>query len=190
MKTRRPNFRIEEYFDGRLKAWGVFQDRFGRLRRQFEVDIYGSTSATDIRLEERFVYDDGEREERTWTIRTVGRNGYEGETEGVIGKASGEVDGNTFHWTYRFALTVGKRTISTKFDDWMFLQTNGILINRASVFKFGMLLGQATIVFDRNQYGLADAEDNAASKDEPGPDASPNVLALPVRQRETIAQPH
>jgi hypothetical protein len=40
--VREPRFRIEEYFPGRTRAWGIFQDRFGRLRRQFTVDIDGT----------------------------------------------------------------------------------------------------------------------------------------------------
>ena len=40
-KNTTPEFPLEEYFDGNLEAWGIFEDRFGNLRRQFRVEING-----------------------------------------------------------------------------------------------------------------------------------------------------
>jgi hypothetical protein len=34
-----------------------------------------------------------------------------------------------------------------KFDDWMFLQPGGVLLNRARMSKFGVELGQVTLSF-------------------------------------------
>jgi len=42
---REPRFVLEEYFAGKTKAWGIFQDRFGTLRRQFTVDIMATGTA-------------------------------------------------------------------------------------------------------------------------------------------------
>ena len=49
-----------EYFSGQSRAWGLFEDRFGKVRRQFSVDIEGRVSGDTLTLEEDFVYDDGE----------------------------------------------------------------------------------------------------------------------------------
>ncbi len=37
------------------------------------------------------------------------------------------------------------------FDDWMFLQPDGILINRAKVRKWGFELGSVTLFFRRDE---------------------------------------
>ena len=37
-----------------------------------------------------------------------------------------------------------------KFDDWLFLQEDGVLLNRASIKKFGIELAVVTISFSRN----------------------------------------
>jgi len=144
---REPKFAIEEYFAGRTKAWGIFQDRFGTLRRQFEVDIDGSWDGETLTLVENFLYDDGEREQRTWRIKKHGEHLYEGEADDVIGIAKGRAYGNAVNWTYRFALKVGEGTWNVKFNDWLFLQADGVLINKAEVTKFGIKLGEVTIAF-------------------------------------------
>jgi hypothetical protein len=144
---REPRLVLEEYFAGQTKAWGIFQDRFGRLRRQFEVDIEGSWDGRTLTLVEDFRYDDGEEERRIWHITKLDDNTYEGEAEGVIGVAHGQAYGNALNWVYRFALKVGDDTWNVGFDDWLFLQSDGMLINRAEVTKYGIELGEVTLVF-------------------------------------------
>lgn len=145
-----PRFRLEEYFDGKSRAWGIFEDRFGSLRRQFTVDIDGSWDGEVLTLVEDFVYDDGELEQRIWTIRPVGENGYEGSADGVVGTAIGSAYGNALNWQYHFDLAIGERTLNVHFDDWMFLQPDGeTMINRARVSKWGIEVGTASIFFQR-----------------------------------------
>lgn len=144
---KEPRLVLEDYFLGRSKAWGIFQDRFGTLRRQFEVDIEGRMEDGTLVLVEDFLYDDGERERRVWRIERTGEHGYRGTADGVIGVAEGEAYGNALNWTYRFALKVGEGTWEVTFDDWLFLQSDGMLINRAEVRKFGLLLGEVTLAF-------------------------------------------
>jgi len=160
---REPRFLIEDYFAGKTRAWGIFQDRFGTLRRQFVVDIDGSWDGETLTLVEDFVYDDGETEQRTWTIRKTGAHSYEGRADGVIGIAEGESYGNVLNWRYRFALKVGDGTWNVHFDDWMFLQDNGVMINRAEVSKFGFELGEVTIAFSKDPAAAAAAAGKAAS---------------------------
>ena len=60
---------IEDYFNGKTKAWGMFEDRFGNVRKQFSVQIDGRWDGKALRLEENFTYSDGELEKRIWTIK-------------------------------------------------------------------------------------------------------------------------
>ena len=41
-----------DYFEGHTLAWGLFEDRFGKLRRQFRVDITGTVDGDTLVLEE------------------------------------------------------------------------------------------------------------------------------------------
>jgi hypothetical protein len=154
-----PQLRLETYFDGRTEAWGVFRDRAGNLRRQFTVTIDGDWDGQRLILDEHFLYADGLTERRVWTIRPVGADGYEGTAADVEGVAVGRVQGNTLVWNYELRLPVGGRTWTVDFDDRMYLQPDGVLINHATVRKFGIRVGEAVIVFRR--------QPEAASEDTP-----------------------
>ena len=148
---RQPHLLIEDYFVGNTRAWGLFQDRFGTVRRQFQVDINGTWDGKTLTLVEDFAYDDGRTEQRVWRIDKIGDHGYRGSAEGVIGVAQGTAFGNALHWTYRFALKVGNRTWPVSFDDWLFLQDDRVLINRATIRKFGLRLGDLTMLFLKSE---------------------------------------
>jgi hypothetical protein len=140
-------FVLEDYFKGQTTAWGVFQERNGTLIRQFKVDITGTWDGNILTLDERFDYADGAKEQRIWKIRKTGANSYEGTAGDVRGVARGLVQGNQLSWTYDVDLKIGDRTVLVTFDDRMWLQPDGVLINRAKVKKFGIVFGEATIVF-------------------------------------------
>ncbi len=142
-----PTLKLEEYFLGDLKAWGMFHDRFGNLRRQFVVDIEGRLDGGELVLRESFVYDDGETQQRVWRIRALGDGRYEGRADDVVGVAAGTVRGNALNWTYRLDLKVGDGTWRVSLDDWMFLQSDGMMLNLATVSRWGFDIGMVTIAF-------------------------------------------
>ncbi len=151
----KPEFLIERYFSGTTKAWGIFEDRFGRLRRSFTVDIVGEWDGEALTLTEDFLYDDGETERRVWRIRKLADGRYEGRAGDVVGVAEGRAAGRALNWRYTLALKVGDSTWNVRFDDWMFLQDGDVVINRARVSKFGFTIGEVTLFFRKP--GAADA---------------------------------
>lgn len=146
-KDTEPQLAIQSYFVGKTQAWGLFEDRFGRLRRQFTVDITGAWDGKELVLDERFHYSDGEKDQRIWRIIKTSNNTYEGKAADVIGVARGESYGNALNWQYDMDLKVSDSTLRVHFDDWMFLQPGGVLLNRAKVTKFGVEIGEVTLVF-------------------------------------------
>ena len=143
-----PKLVLENYFSGNLEAWGLFHDRFGNLKRQFRVKIVGKINdQSQLVLDESFLYDDGETENRVWTIDILGDGKYQGRADDVIGVANGIAVGNALNWKYELLLNVKDNKIKVSFDDWMFLQDRNILINRAEVKKFGINIGVVTITF-------------------------------------------
>ena len=147
---RAPEFDLFAYFEGRSRAHGIVEDRFGRLRREFTVDLVGRLDGSDMfRLDEDFAYADGATERRSWRIRRVGEGRFEGRADDVDGAAEGRAAGNALHWRYRLNLPVGGRVWTVDFDDWMFLQPDGVLINRARLSKWAIAVGEVTLVFRR-----------------------------------------
>lgn len=146
-KESEPKLTLFDYFKGKTSAWGIFEDRFGNVRRQFQVDIEGRINGNEMTLDERFNYNDGEKDQRIWRIRKTGDQTFVGEADDVIGIAKGEVQGNALNWTYDLNLKVGDRSYKVHFDDWMFLQSDGVMINRARLSKWGFDIGEVTLFF-------------------------------------------
>ena len=153
-----PTLKLEDYFAGQTKAYGLFRDRFGDVRRQFTVKIDGDwdPETRTLTLDERFSYRDGETDRRVWTIEKTGPHGYQGTAGDVPGTAKGEAYGNAFNWTYQVDLKVDGSTYRVTFDDWMFLQEDGILLNTADVTKWGFEVGTVTIAFRQIDGGGGD----------------------------------
>jgi hypothetical protein len=147
---KQPALKIEEYFAGQTRAWGVFEDRFGTLRREFTVDITGAWKGDEFELDERFLYADGETDRRVWRLKRTGPDAWEGRTEDADGVALGREAGNAFNFGYYLNMKVGDGRWRVRFDDWMFLQPDGVLINRAYVYRWGIQIGSVTIVFRRS----------------------------------------
>jgi len=144
---RGPTLVLEDYFAGTTTAWGLVEDRFGKVRRQFRVTIVGRRTADGIELDETFRYDDGGSDHRVWSVTRLGKSRYSGTAHDVVGAALGRAAGPALSWRYRLRLRIGRRTWTVAFDDWMLLQGDGVLINRAILRKWGIRLGQVTLFF-------------------------------------------
>lgn len=144
-----PSFILEDYFAGRTHAWGMFVDRFGNVQRQFSVDIRGEFGNGQLVLTEDFAFDDGERSQRIWRITPFGEGRYSGTADDVVGTAEGEVTGNRLRWSYDLNLPIGQRVWCVHLDDMMLLQDDQVLLNRASMSKYGVNLGEIIICFQK-----------------------------------------
>lgn len=148
-KATTPEFVLEDYFLGKTMAYGVFENRSGEIVSQFKVTINGRVEGDTLILDEDFVYKSGKTEKRLWKVKILPDGRYEGTTDGVVGIATGERAGNAFNWEYVFDLPVDDTTYRLKFDDWMFLQDDGVMINRAFVTKWGFNVGSVTLSFHK-----------------------------------------
>lgn len=145
-----PRLDLFHYFKGKTKGYGIVQDRSGTLTRQFVVNITGTVdSSGSLILFEEFDWSDGEASTRTWMLTKNGEHKLSGEADDVVDTAAGMLYGNVLNWRYQMSLTVDDSTWKIKFDDWMFLVTDEILINRATMSKFGFTVGEVTIVFQK-----------------------------------------
>jgi hypothetical protein len=67
----------------------------------------------------------------------------------VVGEATGQVSGNAFRWGYTLALPVDGRVWNVDFDDWMYLMDDRVMLNKATMSKWGVKLGEVTLSFTR-----------------------------------------
>lgn len=146
-----PEFNFKQFFNGKLKAYGVVQDFKGELTRKLVVDMNAYWDGNKGTIEEDFVYDDGETQRRVWNIILNDDNTLTGTANDVLGTAQGKSSGSVFHWTYSLSLKVDDSEIEVNFDDWMYLVTQSRLINRTAIDKFGVEVGEVTLVIEKVQ---------------------------------------
>ena len=146
-KNKEPRLIIEEYLSGNVKAWGVLQNRSGKVTRQFNADLNGTWDGNKLVLKEKFNWDDGEIQDREWVINKIDENNYEGTAGDVVGKAIGYSYGPAFKFEYVLLVPVKGRELKITFDDWIFKQDDRVAINRATMTKFGFKVAELTVVF-------------------------------------------
>ncbi|MFZ9440106.1 MAG: DUF3833 family protein, partial [Hylemonella sp.] len=61
--------------------------------------------------------------------------------------AGGQTSGNAFQWAYTLSLPVDGKEYEVQFDDWMYLVDDKVMLNRATMRKFGIRLGEVTLSF-------------------------------------------
>lgn len=146
-----PAFLPEDYFAGTVRAWGLFQDRSGTIKRQFVVDIIGTwdDATRTLTLDESFRYSDGEAEKRIWTIRKIDDHRYTGTAGDVVGTAAIKRFGQALNLKYDLKLQVGDSDWVLRFDDWLLRQDDDVVVNVADVTKFGITVGRLSVFFMR-----------------------------------------
>lgn len=152
---QQPALNLEHFFSQPVKAWGMFQKRSGEVVKRFEVNIVSRREGNNLILDERFQYSDGTRQRRVWTLTPEGQGRWSGRADDVVGVAQGQIAGNTLHWRYRLNLPVDGSTYEMSMDDWMFLMDEDTLINRTTMSKFGVEVGQVTLFFRRQSPGAS-----------------------------------
>jgi len=150
-KDSAPKADIKDYFNGPIKAWGIVQDWRGRVVNRFDIDMVGAWEGDTGTLTEHFTYYDGKTQKRIWTIRKLGENSYEGTASDIIDKATGETSGSAARWSYVMDLPVSDTTYRLRFDDWMWVMNDGVLINRSYIKKFGITVSELTIFMQKQK---------------------------------------
>lgn len=145
----RPLLELDRYFTGRVLAHGVFQKRNGAVARRFTVVMDCHWEGNQGVLDEAFTYSDGTTERRIWRLTKHADGRYTGRADDVVGEAQGQTSGNAFRWNYTLRLPVDGKEYEVQFDDWMFLVDDRVMLNRATMSKFGVTLGEVLLSFTK-----------------------------------------
>ena len=146
-KDKKPRLIIEEYLAGEVKAWGILQNRSGKVTRQFSATLNGKWDGAQLILDEIFNWDDGEIQNRQWKINKIDEHHYDGTAGDVVGTAKGYSYGPAFKFEYVLLVPVKGKEIKITFDDWIFKQDDRVAINRATMTKFGFKVAELTVIF-------------------------------------------
>ncbi|MCY4154747.1 MAG: DUF3833 domain-containing protein [Gammaproteobacteria bacterium] len=145
-----PTFKLEDYFNGPIKVWGIVQDRSGNVVNRFDADMVGRWEGDEGVLDEVFTYyDSGKIQRRKWEITKIDELHYQGKAGDIIGIAAGTAHGNAIYWTYEMDVPVRDTSYRLKFDDWMWAMNDGVVVNRSYMKKFGIRVAELTIFMQK-----------------------------------------
>lgn len=150
-KITNDQFDIFQFLEGETIAYGLFEDRFGNLKKRFDVRFFGEWRGQDFVLEEDFRYDDGVTEERVWILQRSDGTAFTGTCDDSRSGATGTVAGVSSRMGYTFELAVNGKRITVSMDDRMHAMTDDIVLNRATMRKWGIRLGEIAIVLMKGE---------------------------------------
>jgi len=142
-------FVLEEDLLGRTIARGQFRAINGTVRG-FTATLNGTFDGRTMTLVEDFVYDDGERDRKTWVLDRVSPGRYVGTREDVVGEAVGFQDGNAFRLEYNVRLPSenGEGRV-VRFRDVIVNTPDGRILNRATVGLYGLRVARVELTMER-----------------------------------------
>jgi len=139
----------EDFFSGDLKASGMFIDRFGNIQKRFSADVSCEPANDGFVLNEHFTFDDGKTETRIWQIKRTSERNFVGTTDDVKDSAKGTLTNIGLLWRYDFYLELFGKRVLVNFNDKMIMQSADVVLNHATITKFGFKLGELFISFHR-----------------------------------------
>jgi len=145
-----PTMVVEEFFNGSLKAHGIVKDRRGKVTRYFNASINANWVDGVGTLDEVFKFDDGEEQTRIWKLVRDESGNYVGSANDVIGSSTLEVSGNSLFLDYVLRIPYDDGTLDLNIDDRMYLVSDRVLINESVMTKWGIKVGQITLVIEKN----------------------------------------
>jgi hypothetical protein len=150
-RETQPKFDMQQFFNGKLTAYGMVQNRQGEVIRRFRVDMVGSWEGNRGTLDEQFYYHDGEQQQRTWHIEKTQDGRFIGNADDVVEPAQGRNEGFALNWKYSLKIKIDGDFWEIDFNDWMYLIDEHRLINRAEMSKWGFKVGEVTLWIEKHQ---------------------------------------
>ena len=148
-KSQAALFDFTGIFLGQSSAEGLFEDRKGRVKRRFSVDINGYWQDEKFFLDESFVFDDGETDKRLWKLTFSDDGTFAADCPDAPEPGAGVLQPGSAVLKYKFDLKHNGKTYRVDFVDTFVPLGADTVINRAIMSKWGITLGQVTIVLKK-----------------------------------------
>jgi len=146
-----PQLQLTEFFQGSSEAIGVMHDWRGRQSLRFVAELCGQWQGDRGDLYEIFNFSDGRIDKRHWQLTQQPDGSVKGTAEDVVGEARGQLAGNTLYWEYTLRIPQDDDFIDVKVKDWLYLISPGQVINRSTLHKFGLTVGELTLAIRQQQ---------------------------------------
>jgi hypothetical protein len=148
-KDNSPKLDLKTYFSGDLTAHGIIKDRSGKVIRYFNVDMQGTWNKDGIGiLKEKFIFDDGSIDYRTWTFSPFKNNNqvhYLAKANDTLAPVPISISGNAFFMNYDLLIDYEGNEVEVRIEDKMYLINNAVMINESTMIKYGLDVGYITL---------------------------------------------
>jgi hypothetical protein len=131
----------EEYFSGHVVGHGTFFSRFGK-NKVFKLDLHGRVEDGILLIDETASYQDGHVAKTNYKFEKQSDNSYLISSPSFVKPVTGTIVGNALHWNYQYKHKSAEGETIVRFDDWMILHSDGIVLDRAFCSKWGVSLGE------------------------------------------------
>lgn len=145
-----PKFIPQEFFNGTLSAQGVIKNRSGKVTRYFTAIINAHWKDGVGTLDEKFIFNDGEIQYRTWTLTPSAQNSFKATASDVVGTGDGKFSGNAVNLHYTLAVKYNDSTLNLTVNDWMWLIDSKTVLNESTLSKFGIKVGSIQLAMVKN----------------------------------------
>ena len=148
-RGQKPELKLNTFFNGKIKAWGVVMSRSGVVKRRFVADLIGEWQGPVGVLKENFTYDNGETQYREWTLKVLDNGKISGTASDVDGEAKGQTLGFAMNWHYVLKINLDGTVYHISLDDGLFLVNEKSMINKATMTKFGFKVGEVLLFMQK-----------------------------------------
>ncbi len=149
LADRGPKFDPRTHLSGPILCEGVVYGPTGRVSSRFVADMEGVWTGNTGVLKERFRYDNGNVQDRQWTLRMANDGSIAAEAPDVIGIGVGRAEGPAVEMRYRIKLAPEAGGHVLDVVDWMYLMDNGTIMNRSQFRKFGITVAELVATLRR-----------------------------------------
>ena len=144
-RNETPTLKLNEFFQGESRAWGLLHDWQGKQSVRFTAELCGQWQNNQGDLYELFHFSDGRVEQRHWQLTQTADGSISGTAGDVVGLAEGQLAGNALYWQYTLRIPYDGDTTDVVVKDWLYLVDEQNLINRSTLHKFGLTVGEITL---------------------------------------------
>jgi hypothetical protein len=137
-----PLFDIRERLNGLIVCEGVIYGPMGRVTSRFTANFEASWEGNVGKMVEVFHYDSGNVQHREWLL-TLGNDGaIKAEASDLVGTGTGRQMGSAVLLNYRIKLSKDAGGYVLDTTDWMYLMSNGSIMNRSQFRKLGIKVAE------------------------------------------------
>ena len=133
---------LDEAFSGRATGAGVFRVDLTGSERRFTARLNSRLQGDRLTVTEDFLYDDGEENRLTWVFDRAGQGRWTGRREDTVGVAEVIETRSEIRLSYMADFRSGEKVTRLGFEDVIYFDPDGRVINDAIVTRFGIPIGR------------------------------------------------